>query len=157
MEWVIVLVLLAGVLVVGAAFRRPPSTAPRTPRASTSHGDEGLGEIDHLFASALREHDHHRAALMEVRLAPLARRRVPVRAVRSSPSPSAARLCFANGTIVLAECRHRGELLNLAVGMQAHSVCLESWSAQPGGMTLRFTWANDRSAELWAVGLDQPD
>lgn len=165
MEWALLsaaLVLVTG-LGLARARRERPRDGGRRAREGPSPADtpaltlEDASDLDARFAAVFDEASRTVEVLVEARLDVLRHRRVPLRAVRPSPGPHAARLCFANGTVVLAQASRPGELFNLAIGLQHHTICLESWSRVPEGLTLHFAWRPQGSAKLVAVGLDQAD
>ncbi len=174
---VIVLVLLAAVVgtavlravIVGAVPARPGGWLPRWARRASAAPARRSGrgpdepvlspgdvvELDELFARAHAEHSHEVDVLLAARLQPLVRRSVPVRAIRPAPGPHAVRICFADGTVVLARGHTPGDLGMLAFVLRSHAVRLESCQRDETGTQLVFRWTRDRSLGAVAVGLDQ--
>lgn len=165
MEWALLsaaAVLVAGLGMVRARRERPKGRERRARPAPSTVDTPALtlddtSDLEARFAAIFDEASRTVEVLVEARLDVLRHRRVPLRAVRPAPGPHAARLCFANGTVVLAHGSRPGELYNLAIGVQHHTICLESWARVPEGLTLHFAWRPKGSAKLVAVGLDQAD
>jgi len=118
-----------------------------------------LREIEDTFAQI--EHDLHRSLLQLVhaRLELVMARRAPVAALRESPADHTARVCFADGTTVIAESRPPGRLGHLAVEVlrARHRTLLEEVRLAPTGVEMRFALSGGRRFTAWAVGLDQGD
>ncbi len=118
-----------------------------------------LREIDDTFAEI--EHDLHASLLrlVHARLELVRARRCPVSAVRESPAGHTARVCFADGTTVLAESRPSGRMGHLAVEIlrSPRRALLESVRLEPSGVEMRFALPGGRTFTAWAVGLDQDD
>lgn len=151
MEWAVVALalLLAGLVVARARAASADAATLLVPA--------DLADIEARLEAIARQERNAAAALVTSRLEVARRRRVPVRAVRPAPAPHTVRICFADGTVVLAHGLHPGSLTGLAVLVRQHSVCLEQWHAEAGGFRLVFTWAPNGRAEAIALGLDQAD
>lgn len=167
----LVLGALAGVLGLARARRaRPPSSvAPSTPGAAPAGepsppadrpddgGLPGDAALDEAFDAVLAAHAHELGDLLETRLRGLVARRVPVRAVRRAPGTHTARVCFADGTVVLARSAGGRDLVALVMGMQRGSVLLAGFTREERGTRLDLRSRSGRPLALLALGLDQPD
>ncbi|MDQ2756082.1 MAG: hypothetical protein M3Y71_05895 [Actinomycetota bacterium] len=157
---------LAGALALvhGVVVRRRQAPLGADP-AHTPDGPQGPGhlafpaddELDRAFDAVLAAHAHELGDLLETRLHGLIARRVPVRAVRPAPGTHTARLCFADGTVVLARSMGNRELAAVVVGMQSGSVLLSGFTRQGRETRLDLRVRSGRPLVLLAIGLDQPD
>jgi len=86
------------------------------------------------------------------------RRRCPVTAVRKSPVEGTGRVCFADGTTVIAATRPAGHLSQLAVALLRGRVLLESVRAVGDGVEMVFSQQQGSGRfTAYAIGLDQED
>lgn len=143
---------------------RSPAVPPDGPAVGTLRRDEPVWEagdddleIDEVFARVERENAPDVSLLVASRLDPLVRRCVPVRAVRAAPGRNSARICFADGTVVLARGRRPGGIAELALQVHRHTVCMESWTREADVTTMNLRWAPRGGVAVVAVGLDQAD
>lgn len=174
MQWVLLCALVAVLIGVAAAVAHvalllgdrgsapAPSTAERAPAqlspGPTSTFDPAdIAELAERFAAVDAEQARAHCFAIDMRLRVLAHRRVPLRAVQPAPTAGTARICFADGTVVLARAARPGELVNLVCGVHRAATCLASWNAGPAQTTMRFAWSHGRTADLIAIGLDQSD
>ncbi len=118
---------------------------------------EDEADLEAMFAAVDDEVLEDLLGLLEVRMRGVMLRRVPVRVIRSSPAPRVARICFSDGTIVLATTRRPGEMVPMAFAMLKTSVTLEAFERTQDGPSLRFGWRSGGTVEVLAVGLDQAD
>lgn len=187
MQWVMLCLLVAMVIAVAATAahavrllhdRRPPA-APKKTRASatvvrparSTHparpapaGDvpaqwdpADIAELAERFAAVEAEQARAHSFAIGMRLRVLAHRRVPLRAVQPAPAHGTARICFADGTVVIARAARPGELLNLVCGVHRAATCLAAWDTGPHVTTMRFAWNHGHTADLIAIGLDNSD
>lgn len=118
---------------------------------------EDQADLEAMFAAVDEDVQDHLLGLLEVRMRGVMLRQVPVRVIRTSPAPSVARICFSDGTIVLATTRRPGQLIQMALAMVRTSVTLDAFEITNDGPSLRFGWRPDGELEVIAVGLDQAD
>ena len=160
---------LANEPVEAAASTSPPIAKPvkarragRKPDVPVPPPDELLAaaaevdDLDAAFDRVLESHSRELGILLASRLQRLVDRRVPVRAIRDAPGTSAARVCFADGTIVLARGVVPGDFVRIAWGIHASSVWLQGFSRVDATTRLDLRWHEGRVAVV-ALGLDQPD
>lgn len=175
MEWVLLGVVALAVIALGVSRNRrgnadqpapeskqavKPAVKPTpAPEPDPSLAATDQTEIDLLFAAVDAEIADKLIELLEVRLRDVIRREVPVRAIRSSPAPSVARICFSNGVIVLAKTHAPGGLIPMAKAMMTSSVTLKRYdrSDEDRPPALHFVWRHGGHVEVTAVGLDQAD
>lgn len=156
---------LAGVFGLARARRGRESServgrkvrAPVAGPAASTDGPPSDAALDAAFDAVLAEHAHELRDLLETRLRGLVARRVPVRAVRRAPGSHTARICFADGTVVLARSAGTRDLVALVVGMQRGSVVLSGFAREGAGTRLDLSTQSGRPLALMALGLDQPD
>ncbi len=146
-----------------AAVKAPPlkrsgkkPTLPVVPADDLLAGSADVDDLDAVFDRVLESHSRELGILLASRLQRLVDRRVPVRAIREAPGTSAARVCFADGTIVLARGVVPGDFVRIAWGIHASSVWLEGFSRVDATTRLDLRWHEGRVAVV-ALGLDQPD
>lgn len=169
MEWALLLValtLLAGLGALRAARARhspdPPATSAPAPRSGGKvepmpmHSDD-QAELEAMFAAVDEEILDDLQRLLAARMKGVMLRQVPVRVIRASPAPSVARICFSDGTIVLATTHRPGDMVQMAFAMLRTSVTLNAFELTEEGPSLRFGWRPDGELEVIAVGLDQSD
>lgn len=175
MQWVLLCVLVAVLISVTAAVAHvagllgdrpePPANraaelvvpARRAERSEPTLDPADIAELAERFAAVDAEQARAHSFAIDMRLRVLARRRVPLRAVQPAPTAGTARICFADGTVVLARAARPGELVNLVCGVHRAATCLASWNAGPPQTTMRFAWSHGHTADLIALGLDQSD
>lgn len=104
-----------------------------------------------------REHARDAEPLLRARLRVLVDRRVPVRGVRRAPGGRAARILFADGTVLVCQGHGPGDLGRLLLAARNESVRLASYSPADAGTHLSFCWAASPGVTVTAMGLDQPD
>lgn len=136
------------------AVARPVPSADGTVGPGTVADD--LDDLDAAFDRVLEAHSRELGILLGARLQRLVDRRVPVRAIRDAPGTPAARVCFADGTIVLARGVVPGDLVRVAWGIHASSVRLHAFSRADATTRLDLRW-RDGAVAMVALGLDQPD
>lgn len=157
------LLVLAVVLGIAGALglRRRAGTgfvAAALPRADVGGDDlTDLADLDAAFDRVCAAHAHEMGILLGARLTQLVDRQVPVRAIRQAPGERTVRVCFADGTVLLARGHVPGDLGKLAWALHAHSVQLAGYSRDERGTNLDFRWRPDHRLAALAVGLDQPD
>jgi len=137
----------------GAEPGQTPGTAP-LPDASTFPVDD---ELNAAFDAVLAAHAHELGDLLEMRLRGLIARQVPVRAIRPAPGTHTARICFADGTVVLARSGSGRELSAIVLGMQSGSVVVSGFTREDPLTRLDLRSRAGRPLALLAIGLDQPD
>lgn len=160
MEWVgvglatvVALALpVAGVLLIGALLRRRSALPPDL---GMSPQDEA--ELVHAFQSVDRELGAAREKLLAARLEVLRRRQVPARGVRQVPGADAARLAFADGTVLIVRARKAGDLYVMAVSLVEHPVCVRDVRHEEGNTVVQMVWPPHGHLELQVLGLDQAD
>lgn len=139
----------------------PPATPPRARPSNqvepSSMLSEDEADLEQMFAAVDSEVLEDLLGLLEVRLRGVMLRGVPVRVIRASPAPSVARICFSDGTTVLATTKRPGEMVPMAFAMLKTSVTLEAFEHTQDGPSLRFGWRPGGTLEVLAVGLDQAD
>ncbi len=157
--WLVLLALGAGVL--GAIrLRRPqPSGAFKAAPAGQAPAAQArvVEDLDDAFERVCAAHGHEVGILLGARLHQLVLRGVPVRAIRRAPGERAVRVCFADGTVVLARGQVPGDFARIAWAMHGQSVRLAQFHSAEQGLQLDFRWAPDQRLAAIAVGLDQPD
>ncbi len=116
-----------------------------------------LRELDRALELEYAAKAHDLAILLGTRLHRVVDRQVPVRAIRRAPGGRAVRVCFADGTVVIARGRVPGDFARIACAMPRQSVRLVRFHTEQQGLRLDFRWAPDQRLEAIAVGLDQPD
>ena len=84
-------------------------------------------------------------------------RHCPLRRVQPSPVTDIGRIVFADGTVLLARGRHRGDLGRVAVGAYHHSICLDAVRLSDEGIDVVVSWPHGPRISLVVVGIDQPD
>ncbi len=114
-------------------------------------------ELDAAFDAVLAAHSHELGDLLEMRLRGLIARQVPVRAIRPAPGTHTARLCFADGTVVLARSGGGRELSAIVLGMQSGSVVVSGFTREDPLTRLDLRSRTGRPLAVLAIGLDQPD
>lgn len=131
-----------------------------TPAPTPGRADPGADEtidLDAAFDRVLADHAHELGELLQLRLRNLVDRQVPVRGIRPAPGSHTARVCFADGTVVLARSASHGDLVLLVRGMHLGSVRLAGFSREGQVTRLDLRWRTGQRVALLAVGLDQPD
>jgi hypothetical protein len=133
-------------------------------RASTRAGDESelavddVAELEGMFAAVEAEHRSAWADCAVSLLHPLIDRRVPVRAVEAVTGLRAARVRFADGTVVLARGRVPGDLGVLARWVSCGTVVPVMCSRREGDCQLDFGIDGRRShLSVRVAGFDQPE
>lgn len=150
--WIVLAALVVGGL--GAVrLRRRPSTASGPPNDLPPD----LADLDAAFDRVCAAHSHELGILLAARLSQLVSRRVPVRAIRQAPGERAVRVCFADGTVVLARGHTPGDFARIAWALHGRPVRLAGFSTEESGTHLDFRWSPDQRMAAVAVGLDQPD
>jgi len=142
-----------------SAKAKRPGKKPAAPVISADQllaGSADVDDLDAVFDRVLESHSRELGILLGSRLQRLVDRRVPVRAIREAPGTSAARVCFADGTIVLARGVEPGDFVRIAWGIHASSVWLQGFSRVDATTRLDLRWHEGRVAVV-ALGLDQPD
>ena len=142
-----------GAGVLGAVRLRRPQPSATAPADAAPAVDD----LDAAFDRVCADHGHELGVLLGARLRQLVGRRVPVRAIRRAPGDRAVRVCFADGTVVLARGQAPGDFARIAWAMHGQSVRLVGFHPDEQGLQLDFRWAPDQRVEAIAVGLDQPD
>ena len=134
--------------------QKPP--APDETAAGLAPGD--VAELDHTFAAVESDQATVRDTRIVATLRPLVDRRVPVRVVEAAPGLHAARVRFADGTVVLARGIVPSDAGVLARWVHEGSVVLVACAAEVDGTLLEFRADRHRnSITLRLTGLDQPD
>jgi len=152
--------LLLGALVVGGlgAVRLRQRPAPAAASEAAPAGlPADLASLDAAFDRLCAAHSHELGILLAARLSQLVRRRVPVRAIRQAPGERSVRVCFADGTVVLARGNAPGDFARVAWALHGRPVHLAWFSSDEAGTHLDFRWSPDQRIGAVAVGLDQPD
>ncbi len=152
--------LLLGALVVGGlgAVRLRQRPAPAgTSEAAPAGLPADLANLDAAFDRLCAAHSHELGILLAARLSQLVHRRVPVRAIRQAPGERSVRVCFADGTVVLARGNAPGDFARVAWALHGRPVHLAWFSSDEAGTHLDFRWSPDQRIGAVAVGLDQPD
>jgi len=150
--WLVLAALVVGGL--GAVrLRQRPAAAATWPMDLPPD----LADLDAAFDRLCAAHSHELGILLGARLSQLVRRRVPVRAIRQAPGERAVRVCFADGTVVLARGHAPGDFARVAWALQGRPVRLAGFSSDESGTHLDFRWSPDQRMAAVAVGLDQPD
>ena len=90
--------------------------------------------LDEALTAVLDAHGSLVGDLLEQRLRGLMARQVPVRAIRPAPGVRTGRVCFADGTVVLARSAQGKELAAVAMAMHRSSILLTGY-ARDGGVT----------------------
>ena len=153
--WFFLLVLAVGGL--GAIrLRRGRSSSPPPPAGRAAEVND-LTDLDAAFDRVCAAHSHELGILLCARLTQLVHRRVPVRAIRQAPGDRSVRVCFADGTVVLARGHSPGDFARIAWAMHGQSVRLAAFATDEDGTHLDFRWRPDHRMAAVAVGLDQPD
>lgn len=157
MEWVLLGVVVAGAVVAGLVLRRP-TRAPVEPTPPSAELLE-MAEIEARFAEVLGETGEVARSVLHHRLDLLRRRGVPLRAIHAATGLPGARLCFADGTVVLTRPHQPDVLLDVAIQLHRRPVVLAAWAEQEELTALILEWGSgeEQQAELLAVGLDQED
>ena len=114
-------------------------------------------DLEASFAEVEADLRTDRDILVLERLLLVLRRRCPVASVRRSPAEGTGRVCFANGTTVLAATRPPGHLSELAVAVMRGRVLLESVRAVGDGVEMVFAAKGGGHLIAYAIGLDQED
>lgn|GEM_PF-631976 len=153
--WFFLLVLVVGGL--GAIRLRRGTTSARPPAAGRATELSDLTDLDAAFDRVCTAHSHELGILLGARLAQLVHRQVPVRAIRQAPGDRAVRVCFADGTVVLARGHAPGDFARIAWALHGQSVRLAAFATDEDGTHLDFRWRPDHRMAAVAVGLDQPD
>ncbi|MEO3938440.1 hypothetical protein V3N99_17025 [Dermatophilaceae bacterium Soc4.6] len=125
--------------------------------AAASDGFPVDDELNATFDAVLAAHAHELGDLLETRLHGLIARQVPVRAIRAAPGTRTARVCFADGTVVLARSGGGRDLAAVVVGMQSGAVVLSGFAREDSLTRLTLRSRSGRPLALLAIGLDQPD
>jgi len=149
--------LVLGVLVVGGLGAVRLRHRPTPPAASPEDLAPDLADLDAAFDRLCAAHSHELGILLAARLSQLVSRRVPVRAIRQAPGERAVRVCFADGTVVLARGHAPGDFARVAWALHGRPVRLAGYSSDEVGTHLDFRWSPDQRIGAVAVGLDQPD
>lgn len=115
-------------------------------------------DLDQSFAEVEADLRMGRDMLVLEHLLLVMRRRCPVTAVRKSPVEGTGRVCFADGTTVIAATRPAGHLSQLAVALLRGRVLLESVRAVGDGVEMVFSQQQGSGRfTAYAIGLDQED
>lgn len=155
MKWVVLALLVALAVVLGRWLRR--RRARQTAGSDLPDlSPQELTELEQGFARVEREESGILETLLAARLRVLVSRGVPLRAMRPAPGEHAARLVFANGTVLICRAERPGDLYALAIRVHREGARLASWGSGPDGTVLRFSWP-EGGADLIALGLDQSD
>jgi len=156
--------LLLGALVVGSLgavrLRQRPAPAAASEAASGAAPaglPADLANLDAAFDRLCAAHSRELGILLAARLSQLVHRRVPVRAIRQAPGERSVRVCFADGTVVLARGNAPGDFARVAWALHGRPVHLAWFSSDEAGTHLDFRWSPDQRIGAVAVGLDQPD
>jgi hypothetical protein len=151
--------LVLAALVIGAvgAIRLRRAATPVATAASAEGLPPDLADLDEAFDRVLAAHSHELGVLLASRLRQLVHRRVPVRAIRQAPGERTVRVCFADGTVVLARGHAPGDFAKVAWALHGRPVRLAGFSSDEAGTHLDFRWSPDQRIAAVAVGLDQPD
>jgi hypothetical protein len=153
--WLVLSALVIGAL--GAVRLRRLAAAPAAGAAAAQEVPSDLADLDEAFDRLLADHSHELGVLLSSRLRQLVHRRVPVRAIRQAPGERTVRVCFADGTVVLARGHAPGDFAKVAWALHARPVRLVGFSSDEAGTHLDFRWSPDQRIAAFAVGLDQPD
>jgi hypothetical protein len=138
--------------------RRPaPQAAPAEDDTRDLAELADLADLDAAFDRLCAAHSHELGVLLAARLSQLVGRRVPVRAIRQAPGERSVRVCFADGTVVLARGQIPGDFARVAWALHGRPVRLAGFSSDEAGTHLDFRWSPDQRMAAVAVGLDQPD
>ncbi|GAA1903515.1 hypothetical protein [Lapillicoccus jejuensis] len=129
----------------------PPAQGVRRPGVGLDPG------LDEALTAVLDAHGSLVGDLLEQRLRGLVARQVPVRAIRPAPGVRTGRVCFADGTVVLARSAQGGELAAIAMAMHRSSILLTGYARDGGVTRLDLRGRTGQPMALLAVGLDQPD
>jgi len=140
----------------------PPQSSASVSSASTARelgvDPDDAAELDARFAAASEDVATSRDEIVAARMAPVVRRRVPVRVLEPMPARGTTRIRFADGTTILARGAMAGDLGVLAAVMREHSVRVTSCARAPDGLHLALDWTGrSRPLDLVVTGLDQPD
>ena len=154
-NWFFLLVLVVGGL--GAIRLRRRTSSPPLPPAGPAAEVSDLTDLDAAFDRVCAAHSHELGILLRARLSQLVQRQVPVRAIRQAPGDRAVRVCFADGTVVLARGHAPGDFAQIAWALHGQSVRLAAFATDEDGTHLDFRWRPDHRMAAVAVGLDQPD
>ena len=153
--WFLLLVLVVGGL--GAIRLRRGRSSPLPLPVGRAAVDSDLTDLDAVFDRVCAAHAHELGILLGARLTQLVHRQVPVRAIRQAPGARAVRVCFADGTVVLARGHAPGDFARIAWALHGQSVRLAAFATDEDGTHLDFRWRPDHRMAAVAVGLDQPD
>lgn len=129
----------------------PPGQAPARPAVGLDPG------LDEALSAVLDAHGSLVGDLLEQRLRGLVARQVPVRAIRPAPGVRTGRVCFADGTVVLARSAQGSELAAVAMAMHRSSILLTGYARDGGVTRLDLRGRGGQPMALLALGLDQPD
>ena len=117
-----------------------------------------LADLAERFAGIDAEHARRQAALLEVHLGPLVRRRVPVRCIECVPEQRTNRVRFADGTAVNVQGESPGDAGILAAIVLRHAVLPTTYRTDASGTHLVFDWSGGRGhLSMLVTGLGQPD
>lgn len=135
-----------------------PMGSARNFAAELGVDPDDAAELDARFAAATSDDTTWRDDVVAARMAPLVRRRVPMRMLEPLPERGAIRIRFADGTTIVAHGTHGGDLGVLAAVMRDRSVRVSSWARADDGLHLALDWPGRRKQlDLVVTGLDQPD
>jgi len=154
---VIALILVLGTLAACGVVRRRLTARWATSVEDVIHPAD-LTDLTDRFAGITAEHVRRQAALLEVHLRPLVRRRVPVRCIECVPEQRTNRVRFADGTAVNVQGESPGDAGVLAAIVLRHAVLPATYSTDDRGTHLVFDWSNGRRhLSMLVTGVGQPD
>ncbi|MBP8921442.1 MAG: hypothetical protein KBG85_17195 [Micropruina sp.] len=159
MTLLVALGVVLALLMLAAARRRPRRArlaAAQPVPAGFALTESDAAELQAVARSVELEMGTAPVQLLLIRIGNVARRRVPVRAVRPGPVRGLARICFADGTTVQARGRHVGDLGSLAISAMSQRVLVSDFHADDRNVVVDLGWPRGRVSVL-AVGLDQAD